>query len=88
MSQEINPPGGQREDGPHFTDRLLDKQDILMRMHISSRTLQTWRTKGMLPYCRIGKKIYYRESDLEKLLSRNFRFHSRDSVNTTKGGIR
>jgi hypothetical protein len=46
----------------------IDKQDIISRLHISDRTLQTWRTKGILPYSRIRRKIYYRESDLKKLL--------------------
>jgi hypothetical protein len=46
----------------------LDKQDILERMHISSRTLQTWRSKKIIPFTKIGRKIYYREEDLRRLL--------------------
>jgi hypothetical protein len=53
------------------TEIWLDKQDILIRMHISSRTLQRWRSKGMIPFCRIGKKLYYLESDLNKLYSQH-----------------
>jgi len=48
----------------------LDKQDILQRMHISSRTLQQWRKKKILPYSRIGRKIWYREADLLELLEK------------------
>jgi helix-turn-helix protein len=51
----------------------LDKQEIMERMHISSRTLQKWRSKGLLPYSPIGGKIYYPESGLEKLLLDNLR---------------
>jgi len=54
----------------------LDKQDILTRMHISSRTLQTWRSSGMIPFSRIGRKIFYRESDLNKLYTQHLRNHS------------
>ena len=54
----------------------LDKQDILIRMHISSRTLQTWRSRGILPFCRIGRKLYYRESDLNRLYIQYLRNHS------------
>ena len=50
----------------------LDKQDLLTRMHISPRTLQTWRSEGILPFVRIRKKIYYRESDLRALFSNHF----------------
>jgi hypothetical protein len=53
----------------------FDKQDILTRMHISSRTLQTWRDKGILPHCRIRNKIFYRESDLKKLFDKYIRKH-------------
>jgi hypothetical protein len=51
----------------------IDKQEILMRLHISSRTLQIWRTGGILLFARIGKKIYYRESDLRNLLNDHLR---------------
>ena len=54
----------------------LDKQDILTRMHISSRTLQTWRSRGMIPFSRIGRKLYYRESDLNRLYTQHLRNHS------------
>ena len=47
----------------------IDKQDIMQRIHISNRTLQTWRSKGILPYARIGRKIYYKESDFSNLLN-------------------
>jgi predicted site-specific integrase-resolvase len=46
----------------------LDKQDILTRMHISNRTLQTWRKEKILPYYQVKGKIYYKESDLNKMM--------------------
>lgn len=49
----------------------LDKQDILQRLHISSRTLQNWRSSGLLPYSKIKGKIYYKETDLELLLQKH-----------------
>jgi hypothetical protein len=60
-----------KEERQSMNDRWIDKQDILTSMHISSRTLQRWRTKGILPFSRIGRKIYYKESDLNKLLGQN-----------------
>jgi len=49
----------------------LDKQEVMQRMHISSRTLQKWRSRKMIPYSKIDGKIYYRESDLQELLLRH-----------------
>jgi len=55
----------------------IDKQEILMRLHISTRTLQTWRSKGIIPFARIGKKIFYKESDLMNLLNTHVRQDSK-----------
>jgi hypothetical protein len=78
-------------DAKHFPvdEILLDKQDILMRMHISARTLQIWRSEGILPFARIRKKIYYRESDLRALLSQHFLINKKpndDNKSKTKSG--
>jgi hypothetical protein len=50
----------------------LDSQDVMQALHISPRTLQTLRTNGILPFSRIGNKIYYRKSDILKILSDNY----------------
>ena len=52
-------------------EKWIDKQDILTRMHISDRTLQNWRSKKLIPFSRICGKIFYRESDLQRLLENN-----------------
>ncbi|HEX8357447.1 MAG TPA: helix-turn-helix domain-containing protein [Segetibacter sp.] len=46
----------------------VDKQDILEQLHISPRTLQTWRSEGVLPFSRLGKKIYYNQHDVNNML--------------------
>lgn len=56
------------DESPYLTDKLLDCQDMLQLFHISVRTLQHWRTKGLLPYSKIGNKIYYRAADVEEML--------------------
>ena len=53
--------------------KWLDSQDILLSLHISERTLRRWRSKHLLPFSRIGGKIYYRETDLLALLEKNVR---------------
>jgi hypothetical protein len=49
-------------------DFWMDKREVLEKLHISSRTLQTWRSSGRIPYKKIGRKIYYWYSDLIELL--------------------
>ena len=53
----------------------LDNQDVMQALHISPRTLQTLRTNGILPFSRIGNKIYYRKQDILKILSDNYTMH-------------
>ncbi|MDD2437492.1 MAG: helix-turn-helix domain-containing protein [Massilibacteroides sp.] len=58
-----------------LTDKLedwFDNQDVMQVLHISPRTLQTLRSNGILPFSRIGNKLYYRRFDIQKLLSNNY----------------
>ena len=50
----------------------IDSQDVMLKLHISVRTLQYWRTEGLLPYSRIRGKIYYRKSDILVILQKNY----------------
>jgi predicted site-specific integrase-resolvase len=64
----------------------IDKQEILMRLHISNRTLQNWRSKGIIPFARIGKKIFYKESDLRNLLNAHVRQKSNSALSREQYG--
>jgi len=53
----------------------IDGQIVMQALHISPRTLQTLRSNGILPFSRIGNKIYYRKSDILKILSDNYKMY-------------
>lgn len=55
-----------------FFDNLIDGQDVMMRLHISQRTLQTLRSNGTIPFIKIGHKIWYHREDLERILRDNY----------------
>ena len=58
-----------------LTEKLedwLDNQDVMQALHVSPRTLQTLRSNGILPFSRIGNKLYYRRQDIIKILSDNY----------------
>ena len=42
-------------------------------LRISAKSLQRLRNCGSLPYSRVHGKVYYKKSDLEQLLERNYR---------------
>lgn len=50
-------------------------------LNISTRTLQTMRTNHTIPFARIGKKIYYKRSDIEAFLEARYA-----EQNQQKGG--
>jgi hypothetical protein len=50
----------------------IDGQIVMQALHISPRTLQTLRTNGTLPFSRIGRKLFYKRSDILKILSDNY----------------
>ena len=56
---------------PNWYD-WVDEQDVLEKLHITSRTLQRWRISGVLPYSRVNGKCYYRKSDVVVLLMNNY----------------
>jgi len=53
-------------------DRWLDIQDVCELLHISKRTLQSYRDKGILPFSQIGAKIYYKATDIQKHLDKHY----------------
>lgn len=62
----------------------LDSQDVMMKLHISLRTLHKLRDSGTLPYSRINNKIYFHRQDLEAILNNNY---TRKPIEFTDGKI-
>ena len=38
----------------------LDNYDLIKLLQVTYRTIQRWRNTGRLPYCKIGRRFYYR----------------------------
>ncbi|KAA6335467.1 hypothetical protein EZS27_016299 [termite gut metagenome] len=51
-----------------YTDEELSK-----KLKLSRRSLQDYRNEGRIPYIKLGGKILYRSSDIEKLLEDGYR---------------
>ena len=54
-------------------ERFLTDSELSVMLKISRRTLQEYRNKGKLPYIRLGGKVLYRESDIERMLQDGYR---------------
>ena len=55
--------------GEHF----LTGKEVCERLYISPRTLQDYRDRRIIPYTQFAGKILYKESDLERILEKNFK---------------
>jgi hypothetical protein len=60
---------GAHVSAEEFNDRYYDKQEVLQKFNISSRTLQEWRSQNLVTYIKIGKKMYYLKESLNKLIT-------------------
>lgn len=58
---------------PHFNgEKYLTNKDLSRLLHMSERLLQDYRDTGKIPYIKISGKILYKESDVLKLLEKNY----------------
>lgn len=53
-------------------EELLDNQDVLQKLKISTRSLQRYRSSGKLPYFTISGKLYYKLSDVNQFIRASF----------------
>lgn len=53
-------------------ERFMTDKQLAEVLKISRRTLQDYRTNGILSYYMVGGKVLYKESDVLKLLEDNY----------------
>ncbi len=64
------------EKSRNFTRHLrheewLDNQEVCEMLNISFRTLQSYRDKCLLAYCKIGHKCYYKLADVKLFVEKS-----------------
>jgi len=52
---------------------FIDQKQLLARLPISRRTLGNWKTKGLLPYIKIGRRCLYDWASVQGALLRRQR---------------
>lgn len=55
-----------------LSEEWLNRDQVLALLKISPRTLESLKSKGILPYTKIQGLFYYRTADIEKLLKENY----------------
>lgn len=51
-------------------ERFLTDKEVSVRLKVSRRTLQEWRTNGQIAYISLGGKVLYKESEIQKMLEK------------------
>lgn len=54
-------------------ERFMTDKEVSAWLKVSRRTLQDYRNNGMVSYYQLGGKIFYKESDIEKLVMGGYR---------------
>lgn len=60
----------------------LDNQDVCILMNISDRKLLSLRQKGLIPFSRIDRKVYYKKEDILNYMKRNLKTCTNDGNGT------
>ena len=51
--------------------KLYDNADMMQLFKVSSRTLQRWRDHGIVPFTKLGGKIYYLAKRVDQLMEQD-----------------
>ena len=54
------------------TETYLNNKQFMEMLGVSLRTAQSWRDEGKITFSQVGNKIYYKLSDVEKLLQEHY----------------
>jgi phage pi2 protein 07 len=61
-----------KKSGDLLSERWLDSSEVVRALKISNRTLQNYRDRNMIPFSKIGNKVYFKASDIERFLDDHY----------------
>jgi excisionase family DNA binding protein len=57
--------------------RLMNRKEVAAFLRVSTLTVSTWSKEGLLPYHRMGSRIYYKSNEVEAALHSVKKYHRR-----------
>lgn len=69
-------------------ERLFDNQDLCIMLQVSKRSLQRYRSLGLLPYLMLRQKTYYKESDVVQFLTRHLKDFKKEDIEVYKARLK
>jgi len=61
-----------RLESASTVEKWLSVKEACLALKVSTRTLQAYRDNDILPYSKIGSKVYFKSSDINKLLEKHY----------------
>ena len=61
-----------QEAGLSCVQKWMNGETVMKKLGISKRTLQNYRTDGILAYSAVGGKFYYNIRDIDDLMQNNY----------------
>ena len=68
-------------------EEVLDNQDLCLLLQVSKRSLQRYRSLGVLPYVMLRHKTYYKESEVLRFIATHCRIFHKEEVERYKARI-
>ena len=53
-------------------ERIYDTQDLCLLLNTSKRTIQRHRSLGLLPFYKLGRKVFYKEQDVREYMDHEY----------------
>ena len=61
-------------------ERMYDSKELERMLLMGKRTLQRYRTTGELPYLKLHRNAYYRESDVVRLITEKDKYFNKKAT--------
>ena len=61
-------------------ERMYDSKELAQMLLMGERTLQRYRTTGELPYLKLHRNAYYRESDVVRLITEKGKYFNKKAT--------
>lgn len=68
-------------------ERLFDNQDLCLLLQVSKRSLQRYRSIGVLSYHMLRHKTYYKESDVLAFITEHIKDFRKEDIERYKARI-
>lgn len=53
------------------SNKYICTREAALLLNVTTRTLATWRQKGIIKVSKVGRRVYFKMSDINELIERN-----------------